>query len=151
MWTDLYLDRVVDDGALAQGLARIFSVRPADVGIVDDISGPSAEHVRSLPVRVERSSDAGDFPLRVSVYLDCTLQPRVERDSGEEAAIARLCAFWQCSCLFSGDDVNSYFWLLMRPTGLLKAVTVDADRLDDRDEIVIARVDRVVRQVPIAV
>jgi hypothetical protein len=151
MWTDLFLDRVVDDDVLAQGLARLFGVSPTDVGIVDDIGEASAESVRSLPIRVERAPEAGDFPLRVSVYLDYVLQPRVERSADEETAIARLCALWQCSCLFSDDDVNPYSWLLMRSTGLLEAVTVDGDRLDDQDELVVARIDGVVRQVPLAV
>src|SRR5215211_338162 len=103
MWTDLFIDRIVDDGALTRGLARVFAIGGTDVGIVDSITAASAERIRSLPIRVERAPDTGDFPLRVSIFLDYDLQPRIENSADEQAVIAMLCALWQCSCLFSDD------------------------------------------------
>jgi hypothetical protein len=147
MWTDLMLDHVLDDGMLADGFAQIFEQSPADVGVVDAILLASS----IVPILVERRDLGGDFPLGVSVYLCPELQRRVSDPFDEQIAIARLCALWHCRCLFSDDDLNPYSWLLMHPSGLLEAVTVDAERLDHKDEFVIASVEGIVRHVPIPV
>ncbi len=147
MWTDLMLDHMIDNDGLVDGFVRVFACSPADVGVVDAISLSTP----ALPIVVERRDLGGDFPLGVSVHLDEELQRRVTDPIDEQNTIARLCALWHCSCLFSDDLVNPYSWLLMNPTGVLEAVTVDPERLDCDDQFVVVRVDRVVRHVPVAV
>jgi hypothetical protein len=147
------LDRVLDDRSIGEGLASIFGVPAdqirtaegsADAAIPDGIAEDTL-------IWVERVALEGDFPLQLSIYLQPDLQRLVDEPADEQAAVARLCALWQASCLFNDDELDPYTWLVMRPSGRLEAVTVDAGRLDDRGAFVIARVDRVIRLVPVAV
>jgi hypothetical protein len=148
MWTDLMLDRVVDDRVIVDGMAYVFGVRTGEVALIDDIEGLDD----NPPIIITHTRLSGDFPLQLSIYLRYSeLEQRVCDPEDEQTVIARLCAEWRCSALFSDDDLNPYRWLLMSQTGRLAEVTVDADRLDDQDAFVITRVDRMVRQIPVAV
>ena len=153
MWTDLMIDRVLDDGLLIEGLASVFGVSPGEIRIVKPSnSGGLPDGITAdAPIWVERSVLQGDFPLQATVHLRPDLQSLVNDPADEQATVARLCAIWQASCLFSDDELNPYTWLVMRPNGRLERVTVDAAALDERNAFVIARVDRVVRLVPVAV
>lgn len=153
MWTDLILSRALSDQVLTEGLGQVFGVRPSQVRVTGRLAeGTPPADLPAAPLWVERVPLSGAFPLQVSIFLpDRNLQNRVRDTAASEAAIAGLCARWRCRCLFSDDALNPYTWLLMHPTGLLEAVTVDASRLDDQDQFVISHVDRVIRQIPIAV
>lgn len=151
MWTDLVLDREVSDEVLAGGLALAFDVPPAEITIVEAAGLDSASRRAPPPILVVRESLQGEYPLQISITLHRDeLRHRVESDAAGEAVIAVLCAQWQCTCLFSDDGLNPFTWLRMLPDGLLQAVTVDAERLDD-DQFRIASVDRVLRRIPVAV
>jgi hypothetical protein len=153
MWTDLMLDRALDDRPLREGLASIFGVPADEIQIVGGSAdgGGTAGTASDHPIWVERDALEGEFPLRLGVYLRPDLCALIDEPADEQAAIARLCAVWQASCLFSDDEVNPYTWLVMRPNGRLEAVTVDAESLDDRDAFIVTRVDRVIRLMPTAV
>jgi hypothetical protein len=148
------LDREIDDLEIVKGLAHVFDLHAGEVSLVDEIAEGIQGLDGGLPVVIERIQLSGDFPLQLSIYIylrRSDLELRVYDAADEQAMIARLCAMWKCNALFSDDDVNPYRWLLMSATGRLDEVTVDADRLDNEDAFVITRVNRMVRQVPVAV
>jgi hypothetical protein len=152
MWTDLMLDRVVNDRSIVKGMAHVFGLRSADIALVDEIADQPGVMSQDPPVIIERAELAGNFPLQLSIYLRRSeLEQRVADPADEQAVVARLCAGWKCSALFSDDAVDPYSWFLMTPTGRLEEVTVDAGRLDDQDAFVVTRVNRMVRQVLVAV
>ncbi|MGE0543030.1 MAG: hypothetical protein AB7R89_22920 [Dehalococcoidia bacterium] len=150
MWTDLMLDRVVNDQSIVEGIARVLGVRSGDIALVDEIGEQFGVMSQNPPIIIERAQLAGSFPLQLSISLRRSdLEQRICDPADEQAVIARLCAGWECSALFSDDALNPYSWFLMTPTGRLEEVTVDAGRLDDQDAFVITRVNRIVRQVPV--
>jgi hypothetical protein len=132
-WEDLLIDRELTAEEQAATLADLFGVGRADVLVFE--SGATPEGASAARVLCERGAVGGDFPARLSVYVD----DDVPKDAESRPLVEQFCRRLNCSCLISDDSPNPYSMLLVRPDGATQRVYLDTERLDEHDEYVIDR------------
>lgn len=138
VWQDLLLDRWIDEPMLVRALATVFDVDSAAVAVVDDIAAPSLE-VERIVVLTEQTRRQGQFPLQLSVYLrDDAVWQRVRTFSETLGVVHRLCSLVHSSCLITGEAEHADEDFLIRPNGDIVRVTLDEDRRDDDEFVVVA-------------
>lgn len=133
LWEEILIDREPADEELRSALAGLFGVARGEVLVVGSVA--AQEVPAGVRVLGERGAAGGDFPARLSVYvLDAALE------ATERAAfVGEFCRRLGCSCLVSDDSPNPYAMTRVGPDGARARVYLDVERLDDREEYVVAR------------
>lgn len=133
LWEEILVDREPAGEELTSALAELFGVARADVLVVRDVA--AQEVAAGVRVLCELGAAGGDFPARLSVYvLDATLEGTERADF-----VGRFCRRLGCSCLVSDDSPNPYAMTRVGPDGARARVYLDVERLDEREEYVVAR------------
>ncbi len=137
LWEELLLDRRVPDRILARALADALGIPETSMRVVEDVADAPATADGATLLLVDRTGLTGDFPLQLSLYVrDADLARRIEPPAARLASVVRLCQLLDCTALLPDDSLNPFSWLRVRPSGAVDAVTLDPDRLD-RDEFVV--------------
>ena len=127
------IDRELTEEEIREGFSPVLGVGPEDIVFVDDILAISGNVPDEVPVIIEISKTKGEFVQ----CLDVVLRGNRLWERDEADGMQAFCKKTNCSCLISDDTLSSYRWVLIEPTGRIRAVTLDADALDDRDEYII--------------
>lgn len=139
VWEELLLDRRVADSTLIDALATTFAVPAGSVRVIDSVltvKGRLGDEIRLL---VERRLTRGDFPLQVRVYIrDAELEQHVRPPDVSAALVQRFCGLAGAGCLMSDDSPSGVSWLLVGRSVPPVPVTLDADRLEDDEYVIVA-------------
>ena len=130
IWQDLFVARRVPDAELAQGIGIVFGVSVARIQVVDEIMDDT--RTEGDAVLVEREYVAGEFKMRLAVYLIGVPPPA--DDVPQVVALSRAL---DAPCLMSDDSLDPLRWILIMPDGQVSIVMLDGDALD-RDEYSLA-------------
>jgi hypothetical protein len=128
---DLLVDLDLTNYELVAAISQIFSVSPADILVVDDITEVEvSKHIRLV---CERMLVQGDFSMRLCIYLHDSKLKQLD----SKLTIKQFCGILHCQCLISDSSVNPYTRLLVRESGKIQPVALDPERLNENEEYII--------------
>jgi hypothetical protein len=133
IWEDVLLSRKFGDDAIAAGLSKAFSVPPANVLVVAEITGEAIP--QDIAVLCHSIDRRGKFPLQLSIYLK---DKRLEKFD-KAIAVGILCRWLKCVALIDDANGNPYSRFLIDETGGARQIFLDAQKFDDFDEIVVSQ------------
>lgn len=122
-WRDIFLDKVITKQPLTLALAKIFQVKPSEIGIISDLT-QMEENKRLL---CEISICQHKFSFMASIYLlDKQLQP-----SNDIELVGKLCAQLDCRALVEDiHEIAPSIMFLVNPNGTYHHISIDADELE---------------------
>lgn len=119
---------------IREGLEQAFGVDSESIDAVllaDLIRNPGKG--RLLPIHAELVPTRGDFRTLVKLHV----APQFT-DRDRVGFARRLCAAVHSPVLIPDDSPSPYSWVLVGLDGDVRAVDLDADSMDDREEYVLA-------------
>jgi hypothetical protein len=134
-WEGFGIARPVSDDELRELVNRFFGVAPSRIvvaGLADELPYIAPEQFGAI---VRRSLSTGEFPLWVEIQL----KDRARDDEME--TMRELARVLGSALMVSDDTVNPYRWLRVWPDGRTEVIFVDTEALNDRDEVVVRRVE----------
>jgi hypothetical protein len=133
LWQEIILDINPSYDELLKTLAKLFEVSSLEVLVIDDIS--DADISNSVQIICEKIPIKGDFYSKTSIYLR---NPKLEQNANK-SMIGEFCELLHCHCLISDDSFNPFSMLLIQDEEKQQLVFLDVERLDEKEEYVIAR------------
>lgn len=125
----IHLSRFITDTALTDGLCRLFGCSIKDISLVGEFCDSTTN--RSGELLVVRRVRGGDFPLELEVYSQAGNQ------LSELDLAKRIACEFECRCLIADETPNPYSWIEVSAIGTPRAVFVDVESLDEREEFVL--------------
>jgi hypothetical protein len=137
IWEGMALDCHLSDADLARVLAVTFDLPAESMAFIDALDELLMPNVESAHMVIHRWTTKGEFPLQVDIYLhDRDARRRADaRDQFD--AVQQVAALSGCRIVVSDLSPDPYVWLEVHPSGAVDSVEVNADRLDDDDELVV--------------
>jgi hypothetical protein len=125
IWQNILLVNQLDNEVLKEALTAAFDLKPHDVTVVDSIE--KAEHRER--VVVEKTSTKGDFRCLLSLFV---VEELLGRDPLE--ITRRFCSKLKIIALIPDESLNPYSMILVDRIGGTRAVFLDVESLDQREE-----------------
>ena len=125
------------DTDLVRVLAATLDVHAHDIAIIDTLDELLTPTVQSARMVVHLWATKGEFPLQVDIYLN---DPNVRRradDRDEFEVVKQVAKLSGCHVVVSDRSSDPYTWLDMHPSGAVDSIRVNAERLDEADELVV--------------
>lgn len=132
-WHDLLIDRNLSNNEVVTAISQIFSISPADVLVVDDIT--EAEVSKHIRVICECLPAQGDFSMKLFIHVRDFKLAQLDPELG----IKQFCCILHCKCLMSDSSINPFTMLLVQESGNVQLVALDPIRLDENEEYIILR------------
>lgn len=130
VWEALHCDRIVEQAALASGVAAALGIPAKDLSVADAIENADS----NAKVLVAARPREGEFLMTVDIISgDDDVAERIDHD-----ALRNMCTRWGCRGLVGDGSENPYRMILFSPGGADEAVYIEPEAFDERDEITIA-------------
>lgn len=124
-WQELYVDRMLNNNEIKNGLKLIFPVIDEEIILTSNIEELCKLNA-NIRMLCETSLVRTDFPLKISIFLrDAKLKP-----NNDIYLIGKFCESLSCKVLISDDSVNPYTMIRVEGGGNIYNVTVDPDKYD---------------------
>lgn len=127
---DILVDLDLTNYEVVAAISQIFSVSPADILVVDDIT--EADVTKHICLVCEHMPVQGDFSMRLCIYVHDSKLEQLDSNT-----IKQFCSILHCQCLILDSSVNPYTLLLVRESGKIQPVAVDPERLNENEEYII--------------
>lgn len=135
IWEEILVNGKLADTDVISSTANMFSVNIQSVLVVENISTENIDN--SKPIVVENTTIGGDFPTKLSFYIDEEKLSISKMDKLD--SVINLCRILNHKILISDNDINPYSMSLVDVDGSVKKVFLDVDKLDDHGEYIVSK------------